>query len=263
MVSRTKQDLRARIADRCRTILRAPLSIAAALALLPTILITSSAGQGSFKIEAAGPPRPEVLNQLRDRLEADGTRLLRTVNGIDIPLAELWWVRSLTVHPSGRAPIGGEYGQITQGELLAVLYLPAVLEDVKNHKVPAGLYTLRYVQLHPENNAHEEEEDKDRGGEHRDYVLLAHLESDRQPTAYLGLRKMLELSRKVPSRDEPAMLALLPLNPAYRTFPYALSDDKGHCAVQFKLPVRLVSGRPDQMRIAILLVNPPNVSEED
>ena len=59
------------------------------------------------------------------------------------------------------------------------------------------------------------------------------------------------------------MLALLPLNPAYRTFPYAVSDDKGHCAVQFELPVQLISRRPDKMRIAILLVNPPNVSEED
>ncbi len=259
--------------------LRIPWQVAVLLALLPISLLTEAAGQASFRIEPAGPPRTEVPHELRNRLEANGTRLLRTVNGIDIPLAELWWVRSLIAHSPGKTPVGREYGQLTPGKLLAVLYLPAVLEDVKNQKIPPGFYTLRYAQLDPEDaddndkkdkeeeDQHKgekrEDDDKHSGGQYRDYVLLSRLESDKPTRTYLKLPEMLELSRQVSPGKKPAMLALPPLNPAYKVFPYAVSDDQGHCAVQFKLSVRFASGQRGEMRIAILLVNPPNVSEED
>jgi hypothetical protein len=257
-----KKFSRLRLEGRCRRIVRAPLSIAAALALLSVSLITNAAGQGSFKIESAGPPRPEIRQQLRNRLEVDGTRLLRTVNGVDIPLAELWWARSLTVHGFTKTSIS-EYVQLAPGKLLAILYLPAALEDVNHQKVPQGFYTLRYAHFDPEKDTHEKGEDKHDDAEYRDYVFLANLESGRQPGEYVGFPEMLKLSRQVSSGKKPAMLALLPLNPAYRTFPYVVSDDKGRCAVQFKVPVHPTSGRAEEIRIAILLVNPPNVSEED
>jgi hypothetical protein len=252
--------------------------MAAVLALLPVIFLAEAAGQASFRIESAGPPREEAPQELRNRLEASGTRLFRIVNGIDIPLAELWWVKSLAVHSSGKTPVGAEYGELTPGKLLAVLYLPAELEDVKNQKIPPGFYTLRYAQLNPEKDAHDGDHDKDdeeedqkaredehkqSGGEYRDYVLLARLQSDRPTHTYLKLPEMLKLSRQVSLSKKPAMLALPALNPAYKAFPYAVSDDQGHCAIQFKLPVQFASGKKSEMRIAILLVNPPNVSEED
>jgi len=255
-------------------------------------LLTAAAGQSSFKIEAAGPPRTELPRELRSRLQADGTRLLRTVNGIDIPLAELWWVESLAVHSSSEAPTGGEYRELIPGKLLAVLYLPRALEDVQNQKVPPGFYTLRYAQFDPQKDALEsgekekdekEKEGKEKEGKEKedkresedkdddknsslkygDYVFLARLDSDKRTGSSLKLSKMLELSRQVFPGKKPALLAVLPLNPAYKMFPYAVSDDQGHCAVQFKLSVQLVSGKKSEMRISILLVNPPNVSAED
>ncbi|MGA2743195.1 MAG: hypothetical protein ABSE44_00750 [Candidatus Sulfotelmatobacter sp.] len=248
--------------------------VAAVLALLPMSFLVEAAGQASFGIEPAGPPRTEVPQELRNRLEASGTRLFRTVNGIDIPVAELWWVKSLTVHSSGKTRARAEYAELTPGKLLAVLYLPAELEDVKNQKIPPGFYTLRYAQRNREKDAHdkeEEEEDqearedehKHSGGEYRDYVLLARLQPDKPTRTYLKLTEMLELSRQVSPGKKPVMLALPPLNPAYKAFPYAVLDDQGNCAIQFKLPVQFASGKRSEMRIAILLVNPPNVSEED
>jgi len=252
-----------------------PGQIAVVLALLLIGLLTAAAGQASFKIEAAGPPRTGLPGELKSRLQADGTRLLRTVNGIDIPLAELWWVRNLTVRSLGTPPVGGQYRELTPGKLLAVLYLPAALEDVHNQKIPPGFYTLRYAPFDPEKDARGSEEkekedapesegdDKPSGGMYGDYVLLARLESDKQTGTPLKLAKMLELSRQVSPGKKPAMLALPMLNPAYKAFPYAVSDDQGHCAVQFKLPAQWASGRRGEIRIAIVLVNPPNVSAED
>jgi hypothetical protein len=255
---------------------RLPWRIAALLELLLISLLTAAAGQASFKIEAAGPPRTEVPRELRNRLEADGTRLFRTVNGIDIPLAELWWVRSLPLHPSAKTA-AGYYRELTPGRMLAVLYLPTALEDVQNQKIPPGFYTLRYAHFDPEKDAREseekekEKEDKREGEEddkhsvvkYDDYVLLARLESDKRIDSSLKPAKMLELSRQVSPGRKPAMLALSPLNLVYKAFPYAVSDDLGHCAVQFKLPVKFGFGQRSEMRIAIILVNPPNVSAED
>lgn len=237
--------------------------IVAVLALLSGTLFAQAAGQ-SFKIEAAGPPRAQIPNELRNGLVTDGIRLSRTVNGVDRPLAELWWVRSLTVRRSGRGPYGVAYRQITPGKTLAVLYLPAAILDVRLQKVPPGFYVLRYARLDSAKDEDEiEDEAKPIVGQYHDYVFLTPLDFDKRTGADLTAPKAIELSRQGSPGKQPALLALPPLNPAYTMFPYTISDDLGHCAVQFKLSVRLASRRAGEMGIAILLVNPPNLSQED
>lgn len=224
----------------------------AVLALLSGSVFAQAAGQ-SFKIEEAGPPRVEIPYNLRKGLEKNGIRLSRTVNGIDFPIAELWPLRNLIVRSSGKPR--GAYKQLTPGNGLAVLYLPRTILDFKLQKVSQGFYLLRYARLDPDTGEHETDDgEKPSSAQYYDYVSLAGLESDKKTGADLASGNVIQKT---------ALLALPPLNPAYKMFPYVVSDDLGHCAVQFKLSVRLASGRTDEMGIAILLVNPPNLSEED
>jgi hypothetical protein len=240
------------------------------LALLSGSVLAQAAGQ-SFKIEEAGPPPAEVPDNVRKGLEKDGIRLSRTVNGIDFPLAELWPVKNVTVRPSGKTPGGAAYRQLTPGKPLAVLYLPGTILDFKLQKVSQGFYLLRYVRLDSDTAEHgidtgereTDDEGKPNNAQYREYVSLARLESGKKSGADPASGKVIELSTQGLTGQKTALLALPPLNPAYKMFPYAVSDDRGHCAVQFKLSIRLASGRTDEIGIAILLVNPPNLSEED
>lgn len=236
----------------------------AVLALLSGSVFAQAAGQ-SFKIEEAGPPRAEIPYNLRKSLEKNGIRLSRTVNGIDFPVAELWPVRNLIVRPSGKTRGGAAYIQLTPRNRLAVLYLPRAILDFKLQKVSRGFYLLRYARLDLDTGEHETTDDggKPNNAQYHDYVSLARLEPDKKSGADLASGNVIELSTERLTGQKTALLALPPLNPAYMMFPYAVSDDLGHCAVQFKLSVRLASGRTDEMGIAILLVNPPNLSEED
>jgi hypothetical protein len=239
------------------------------LALLSGSVLAQAAGQ-SFKIEEAGPPPAEVPDNVRKGLEKDGIRLSRTVNGIDFPLAELWPVKNVTVRPSGKTPGGAAYRQLTPGKPLAVLYLPGTILDFKLQKVSQGFYLLRYVRLDSDTAEHgidtgereTDDEGKPNNAQYRDFVSLARIESDKSDVNPAS-GKVTELSTQGLAGQKAALLALPPLNPAYKMFPYAVSDDRGHCAVQFKLSIRLASGRTDEIGIAILLVNPPNLSEED
>lgn len=273
------------------------------VALLAMAFAAAAAAQGTFKIEPAALPPAALPHQVEIKLHADGTRLLRVVNGIDKPLAEIWWVNKLPLHASRKTEIeGAVYGELAPGRLLAVVHVLAPIEDVRNQRLLPGFYTARYAQLDPAqfnsaqfkslavngNDAHDRDEkdrddnerenkdrdDKDRHNNdgdddavipvnYRDYVVLARLDSDTQAGAQLSLAKMFALSRQVLSGKEPVLLALPPLNPAYRAFPYAVSDDVGNCAVQFKLPAAPASGKTRDLPISILLVNPPNVSKDD
>jgi hypothetical protein len=235
----------------------------AVLALLSGCVFAQAAGQ-SFKIEEAGPPRVEIPYNLRKGLEKDGIRLSRTVNGIDFPIAELWPVRNLIVRSSGKPRGGAAYRQLTPGNRLAVLYLPRAILDFKLQKVSQGFYLLRYARLDLDTGEHETDDgEKPSNAQYYDYVAVTGLESDKKLGADLASGNAIELSTQGLTGQKTAQLALPPLNPAYKMFPYAVSDDLGHCAVQFKLSVRLASGRTIEMGIAILLVNPPNLSEED
>jgi hypothetical protein len=240
----------------------------AVLAFLSGSVFGQAAGQ-SFKTDEAGPPRAEIPYDLRKGLEKDGIRLSRTVNGIDFPLAELWPVRNLPVRnlivrPSGKPPRRAAYGQLIPGKPLAVLYLPRSILDFKLQAVSRGFYLLRYVPSEISTGEHETDDgEMPNNPQYHDYVSLAPLESGKKSSTYLASRKAVALSTQGLTDQKIALLALPPLNPAYRMFPYAVSDDLGHCAVQFKLSVRLASGRTDEMGIALLLINPPNLSEED
>jgi len=258
-----------------RRVLRLAGHPVAVVALLAIAFGDRAAAQGTFKIESAGPPPAAIPREVTTNLQADGTRLLRVVNGIDKPLAELWWVRKLPLRGSHKKEDGAAYGELVPGRMVAVLRVVAPIEDLRNQKLAPGFYTARYAQLDrkslelaAKNDADDDE--KGRGGddvpmavEYRDYVALARLESDTQTGAKLSLAKLFQLSRRVLRSREPVMLALPALNPAYRAFPYAVSDDLGNCAVQFKIPARVASGKTGELRIAILLVNPPNVSKDD
>lgn len=247
--------------------------IVVVLAALAGSLLAQAAGQ-SFHVDPTGPPPDGIPQKVKNTLVSDGIRLSRTVNGVDRPLADLWCVRTLTVRRSGKRPAGVAYPQLTPGKSLAVLYLPEAILDVTLQKVPPGFYRLQYLRPDLDNDA-KDKKDKDKDeheiddeGEaitekYQEYVSLTRLETDKRTGGDRAIRKSVKFSRQESAGRQPALLALLPLNPAYTAFPYAISDDVGHCALQFKVSVRLPSGRSGEMGVSIQLINPPDLSEDD
>lgn len=266
MVLRTRKGSLPSRKNPLQSLFRLNWPIVAVLVLFPASLFAQAAGQ-SYKIEPAGPPRVQIPHELRNSLETEGIRLLHRVNGVDRPLAELWPIRSLTVRPSGKSPEGAAYGQLIPGKLLAVLYLPITILDVRFQKVPPGYYILRYALLDRVKGEDglgqdEIEEGKPIIRKYHDYVFLTRMESEKPAGADLAVQKMSGQRQGSPGKP-PALLALPPLNPNYSMFPYAISDDRGHCSVQLKFSLLPGPRRAREMGIAILLVNPPNLSEDD
>jgi hypothetical protein len=223
-------------------------------------ITTFSAAEQSFTIEPAGPPRSEIPAAMRECLELSGTRLLRTVNGIDIPLAEVWWFKDLTVGKVRPMKAAVFYRELRPGQLLAVLYLPRAMDDVAHHKIQPGFYTLRYA--HRKSKDNRDEDDEPVSVSYGDYVVLSHIDYDNRALASSAIHSAHSFAREQSTDRRTAMLALPPLNPAYPQFPYPVSDDAGHCAVQFKVPARHRAHVGD-LHIAIMLVNPPNTSKDD
>jgi len=224
-----------------------------------------ASAQASFAIESAVAPRAEIPSEMLNALEPSGTRLLRVVNGVRIPVCELFWRKTVAAHRK-RLKLGVTYAQLSPGILLGVLYLPGVERDFNGNQLEPGLYTMRYAQpFRPEReiNDKDEMENRPRPNAYHDLVLLSRLESDKQTRQPLTATQLLKLSKQASSGEDPAMLRLVPVNPAYKGFPSIVSDDQGNCTVQFKLQAQAEGHSLEELDLAILLVTPPNFSADD
>lgn len=225
-----------------------------------------AAGQASFKISSAGPPPADISAKLRQQLQAEGTRLLHSVQGIDTPLCDLWWARNIPASQRGNSGPGIVYGELVPGSFMGVIRLPADLEDSYHQKLAAGYYTLRYARLAPPVKGREKKDDDDEpvrsSATNLDVVLLSRPDSD-TGVSTIPFNRLLEWSKAAARGKQAARMRLLPLNPAYKTFPALVSDDLGNCAVQFRLLTRTKGGQTKPLAISILLFILPDFGAED
>jgi len=227
--------------------------------------------QASFATEPAGAPRSAIPQPLARGLEPNGTRLLHVVNGLRIPLVEIWWADPVPTHTTWHKRNDVAYGSLAPGTLLGVLYFPKPSEDFNHRPIQAGAYAMRYARMpgkrksEKENGAGKNKNDADEektgapASRYRDFVLLSEIFPDNRIE---NRPDSAQLSRQS-QNSEPLELSLVPVNPLYKGFPAIASDDQGHCAVQFKVQTGVSGGHRRELGVAIVLVNPPNLSQDD
>ena len=226
--------------------------------------VPSALAQLSFAIEAVGaPPSP-----IRAMLEPNGTRLLTIVNGNRIPICEIFWSKIVATHKEPRKLRDVVYPELSPGAYLGILSLHEDFLDFDRNKLEPGFYTMRYARIvqqekQQEDEDGDEEESRPRVTGYRDAVLLSRLDSDKHVNRLLDRATLLKLSKQASGVHDPAMLALVPINRAYKGFPSMVSDDQGNCTLQFRLGARDSESHTRKLDLAIILVNPPNYGIED
>jgi len=219
------------------------------LLIVPMLWAASAWGIDPYVTEA--PPAlafSELPKNLSDALDPQGVRLSSTANNTRTALCDVWWANQIA---SQKAPSDAPdvlYGTLKPGTFLGVISLLGYREDFQHHMLKPGLYTMRYAQLQQDGDDHAI-------SPYRDFVVLSPGWADKDPAAVVALDELNKRGKLASHRDEPAVLSLVPVNPAYKTFPWPVADDRGFCTLQ--IHVRQESGGKTQdMPLAIILVRP-------
>ena len=94
--------------------------------------------------------------------------------------------------------------------------------------------------------------------------MLSPAASDEHVDQAWPLDSLIKQGRLASRTLQPAVITLVPLNPAYKNFPSVVTDDTGQCILQAKAKVRGKSGRGAAEReivLAILRSFPPRKTE--
>jgi hypothetical protein len=205
-----------------------------AMVLLAGVLLTlglPAGAQADFTLEPAPAlSSTNIPASVADRLQAEGSRLVRTAGGGNDPICDVWWVKSVpTRKPATPSASDVLYSGLQTGTPMGVLrFLSSDAEDFHDQKLKPGFYTMRYTLV----QAGTSEAD---GAEYRDFLLLSPMEGDSQIAKTLAFDKAVQLSLKASGTGHPALMSLVAPNPAYKLLPAVVSDDRGNCAVQVKL----------------------------
>ncbi|HEV3278242.1 MAG TPA: hypothetical protein VG860_15600 [Terriglobia bacterium] len=230
---------------------RKPVRAAVLLAVSLLALGSLSKAQADFTLEASPPLSSlNVPAALADRLQTTGSRLVRTAGGGNVPVCDIWWVKAAVAKKPGAKASGVLYGEIQTGALVGLLrFLTSDAEDSRDQKLKPGFYTMRYAQLPPDSS-------EAGSSQYLDFLLLSAMGADSEVTKTLSFEEASRLSSRATGTGHPALMSLVPVNPAYKRLPAVVADDVGNCAVQVNLREESETGSRD-VELAILLLTPP------
>ncbi|HVO81099.1 MAG TPA: hypothetical protein VMT28_10230 [Terriglobales bacterium] len=223
--------------------------------LVPVLLQVGLAwGSDSYVAELSpGDAFRAVPQILAPSLDPQGFRLVANIAGRKTAICDVWWSKQIPAQARSAAPQNLVYGALKTGAFLGVISYLADREDFQHHMVKAGMYTMRYAEL--DQNGSEQAISP-----YRDFAILSPIWADRAADDIVPLEELTKRSRFVSHDDGPAVLSLVPVNPAYKTVPWAVSDDRGFCTLQVRLHQRTGTQEKD-MPFAIVLVRPPYENE--
>jgi hypothetical protein len=211
-------------------------------------------GVDSYAVEPAPDEAFRAIPQLlAPALDPQGWRLVGYTAGRKAAICDVWWRKQIPTQAQSRPPQNLVYSALKTGVFLGVVSYLADREDFQHHMVKAGLYTMRYAEL---------DQDGYEGAvsPYRDFVVLSPIWADRATDDIVPLDELTKRGRFVSHDDEPAVLSLVPVNPSYKTFPWAVSDDRGFCTLQVRLRQQM-SAQDKDLPFAIVLVRPPYENE--
>lgn len=218
------------------------------LLLLPLLWAGSAWGVDPYITESSPALAFSELPQyLSASLDPQGIRLVSTTFNKRTAICDLWWRKQLPAQKSAAAP-DILYDNLPPGTFLGVISLLSYREDFQHHTLPPGLYTMRYVRL-------QQDGDDNAISPYRDFVILSPGWLDKDPQAVVPLEELTKRGTIASHKDEPAVLSLVSVNPAYKNFPSAIADDRGFCTLQVRLQQQR-EGKTMPFPLAIIIVRP-------
>ncbi len=199
-----------------------------ALACAAALGFASASSAQDFKAATTAVPVPaEISSAIRTALSSI-TVSVTTSDGK--PYCEIWLRTSIPASGSGTTPLGVNYGQMVDGEIVGAIHFDVAVKDFRNQPVKPGTYVMRYG-LQPVDGNHQGVSD------YRDFLLLTPAEQDTSADN-LADNDMYTLSRKATTTGHPSVWSLVPTDSAPTLLPGTKQDtDENFSAVYFKAAV--------------------------
>ncbi len=219
------------------------------LLLLPLLWAGSAWGADPYVAEPAPALAfSELPKPLSGSLEPQGIRLSSVANNKKTAICDLWWKKEISAQKATRSAPDIVYRTLRPGAFLGVISLLSAREDFQHHHLIPGLYTMRYAQLQQDGDDHAI-------SPYRDFVILSPSWADKDPEAMVPVEELRKRGMLASHEDEPAVLSLMPVNPAYKTFPAPVADDRGFCTLQVRLRQQR-GGKTTDLPLALIIVRP-------
>ena len=200
-------------------------------------------------------PSAKLPKTLADALDSEGSVLYTSENGVRMNVCEVFWAKAVSERETAPKSDTLVYGNLRPGELIGMVhFLPEADEeyrkDSKDQKLKPGYYTMRYGILQSGIGAH--------GPEQGDFVLLSPAALDHDPGRVIPANELIRLSRFASHTKEPAVMNLIEVTVARKTFPDVTTDYAGTCVMQVKLHVNPKKGAaaPQDLALAIVIMTP-------
>jgi hypothetical protein len=210
-----------------------------------------------FSLDATALRAGDVPQSIASSLETEGVRVSTYVNGLNMPVCEIFWSTSAIAQPMIAQPTKistrpATYGNLYPGSFVGVIRFLAETkeefrEDFHDQKLKPGYYTMRYAAL----------ADDDR----RDFLLLSPVAVDSDPAQVITIDQLTHQSRLASRTSQPATLHLMPPEAGAKDLPSLRTDEDGACILQARLHLKSSTASAAEVVLAVTLVNPP--SEED
>ena len=199
---------------------RSIVAVAVAAALFPAL-----AAAQDYKAAVSAVPVPaEISSAVRGVLSPVSV----SVTSAGSPYCEIWMRTTIPASATaGNPPLGVNYAQFVDGEIVGAIHLDVAVKDFRNQAVKPGTYVMRYG-LQPVDGNHQGVSD------YRDYFLLTPASQDTS-IANLADNDMYVLSRKTTTTGHPSVWSLVPTDSAPTLLPATKQNsDEDFWAVYFK-----------------------------
>lgn len=227
-----------------RTAFRLLASVVAA------IIVSASAAWGAepFSLEPADLNAADLPQSVVAALNGHGTRVFTYVNGLRMPVCEIFWAQTASTQASKEGMGRATYANLVPGSMVGVIRFLAessdeYREDFHDQKLKAGYYTMRYAALS--------------GEDARDFLVLSPVTADRDPARVLANDQLITQSRLASHTGQPAVLSLATTEISANELPRLRMDESGTCILQDKLH----GASAGEMGLAVVVANP--ISDED
>ncbi len=191
---------------------------------------------------------------LTDGLDPQGVRLFTFENGVRINVCDIFWAKSVAGQDGASPAPKLVYGTLRPGAFVGLVhFLPEAdqeyRKDFHDQKLKAGYYTLRYGVMEAGIGAH--------GPEPGDFVVLSPASLDHDAARVVPRVELLRMSRLASHTKEAAVMSLIEVTTARKTFPDVSTDYAGTCVLQVKLHLKPKKGAEAQdLAMAIVVLTP-------
>lgn len=218
--------------------------------VIAAIIVSASAAWGAepFSVEPADLNAADLPQSIGAALNGHGTRIFTYVNGLRMPVCEIFWAQAASTQPSKEGAARATYGNLVPGSMVGVIRFLTessddYREDFHDQKLKAGYYTMRYAVL--------------TGEDARDFLVLSPVTADRDPARLLVNDQLISQSKLASHTSQPAVLSLVTTEINANELPSLRMDESGTCILQDKLH----AASAGEVMLAVIVANP--ISEED